>query len=1249
MINIMTTFTQISRVLFTISLLVPLLFASESVANEHQSNVAGQRATTISPGNRPPIEFDKISDEYVEPGKIYVKFLSGMEKSLRPELLQSKSGEAVSIGISRVDDLNRQFGVTVFKPMLYELYQLPEKSQLQTARHHESGLHLWYELGLDAQADVLAAAQAFSGLPDVEIAEPVFRKVLTEPVSSREITAADLSADKMTPSDQLYSLQWGFKNSGQSIRGNPGVPGADIEAEEAWKTIQGNPDILVAVIDQGFEYAHPDLQANVWPGIGPEGTSTTAGNHGTHVAGTVAAVSNNGIGVAGTAGGNGGSGTGVKVMSLDIFNGSHGMNKLQLNIYAADHGAVITQNSWGYVAEGVYNHADLDGIDYFNAYGGGGILNGGLTIFAAGNSNSSGNWYPAYYTGAMAVAATNNRDEKSGFSNYGQWIDLAAPGTDIASTAAGSYYWMSGTSMACPHVSGVAALVLSYVPGKLTNQQLWNLLVSTTDNIDAQNPEHAGLLGTGRLNARKAIEAASAYAGNPNPTTYHTITSTAGPGGSISPSGQIQVAEGNTQFFSIAPHDGYLITDVLVNGASIGAVTNYSFTNVRKDHSIQAIFTEDTGISYNIDASSGRNGSISPSGNVSVREGSSQLFTITPGSGYYILDVAIDNVSIGAVSSYTFQDVSSDHTIRAAFRQIPADSYTITATAGANGQITPSGTITLQEGGSQTFVISPDQGFEIADVTVNSQSIGAVASYTFSNVQANHSIHAVFRESMPEDHIITASSCERGHIHPSGSIKVTCGGSQTFTFTPLEGHELFDVRINGSSLGALESYTFTAVSKDHEIFAAFREIPATDYTITATAGANGQITPSGTLTLQEGDSQTFVITPNQGYEITDVTVNSQSIGAVASYTFSNVQANHSIHAVFTESAPETHIITASSCDNGFIQPSGQIEVTCGGYQTFTFTPREGYELQDVRVNGYSLGALESYTFAAVSEDQTIFAAFREVWTDPCLVANLPYLQDFNAAAAIPGCWQTTVAEGHTNWTAGSWSGGLTGTTGHYAYFYYQGNRPQQADLISQPFDFSNYGNITLEFKHRYLHNRSTASVWYSVDGGNNWTLIQSFTSSTSSQASFSRTITALAGRSDVRFRWNFDFSGGAAPSLSRSWSVDDVRVTGTSVSGLSDGESAHTWQQNNVYGESLDITPFPNPTHGRLHIRMGQDVETGVLSLIDMQGRQLGYLQLSNLRAGETVDLELDGLTPGLYFVRLITGENSVTRTVRKE
>jgi hypothetical protein len=293
--------------------------------------------------------------------------------------------------------------------------------------------------------------------------------------------------------------------------------------------------------------------------------------------------------------------------------------------------------------------------------------------------------------------------------------------------------------------------------------------------------------------------------------------------------------------------------------------------------------------------------------------------------------------------------------------------------------------------------------------------------------------------------------------------------------------------------------------------------------------------------------------------------------------------------------------------------------------------------------------VSSYTFNNVAADHTIHAAFREAWVDDCLITYLPYLQDFNASSFIPDCWETQVNTGFTDWAVGTFSGGLTGTTGYYANFFYQGNRPQNADLVSQAFDFTGYTDIALEFKHRYNHNRSTASVWYSLDGGNNWTHIQSFTSNTGTPATFRQTISALAGQPQVKFRWNFDFSGGASPSLSRSWSVDDIRVTGTSASGLSDGEAGSAWPGSGQDRNALEMTTFPNPTADRLFVRFSQDVELGMLTVSDIQGRELQKFDVQNLRSGEEVPLNFGDLPRGIYLVRLITATGTSTELVSKQ
>ncbi len=220
--------------------------------------------------------------------------------------------------------------------------------------------------------------------------------------------------------------------------------------------------------------------------------------------------------------------------------------------------------------------------------------------------------------------------------------------------------------------------------------------------------------------------------------------------------------------------------------------------------------------------------------------------------------------------------------------------YTITASAGANGSISPSGTVTVNSGANQTFTISPNNGYSIGDVKVDGGSVGKVSSYTFSNVTGNRSIEASFSANTPNSYTLTITKSGTGSgevtINPSGTN--FNAGTVVTLMAASDSNSIFSGWWGGGS-GTSPTCTVT-MNSDITVTAAFA---LKYYTITAQSNANGSISPSGTVTVNHGASQTFTITPNNGY-IGDVEVDGSSVGKISSYTFSNVTGNHSIETSF---------------------------------------------------------------------------------------------------------------------------------------------------------------------------------------------------------------------------------------------------------------------------------------------------------------------------------------------------------------
>ena len=510
-----------------------------------------------------PQKVSPVSDDAVA-GELLVRFDEGVSEILDQAGLITKSGESAASrsGVLTVDEILD----------LVEGYQIERVFPVDMRseeKMREEGLHLWYVVRFSDKYPVEKVAADLARLGEVSRVE--FNRTLKRanqnkavPLSADAIEQMAASAKAAKYNDPHLPLQWHMVNNGD-LGAAKFVAGADVNVEKAWELCKGNPSIIVAVLDEGVDFSHPDLKANMWvnekeiwrssednDGNGyagdvygynfaaQSGIISTNGRydtgHGTHVAGVIAAANNNGIGISSIAGGTA-ENPGVKIMSCQIFSGALAgtvLDEVRAIKYAADNGAVILQCSWGYIsgAANPYdwqpqfssddqwknsNMLEYKALDYFvhNAGSPDGVVDGGIIVFAGGNEYAPAASYPAAYPDYVSVAATAPDYTPAVYTNYGPGTTICAPGGDqdyyyeygeglnkgsigcvlstlpynvtgTASPLAG-YGYMEGTSMACPHVSGVVALGLSYAANlhkHVKAEEVKELLHSTARPIE---------------------------------------------------------------------------------------------------------------------------------------------------------------------------------------------------------------------------------------------------------------------------------------------------------------------------------------------------------------------------------------------------------------------------------------------------------------------------------------------------------------------------------------------------------------------------------------------------------------------------------------------------------------------------------------------------------------------------------------------------------------------------------------------
>ena len=516
------------------------------------------------------------------------------------------------------------------------------------------------------------------------------------------------------------------------------------------------------------------------------------------------------------------------------------------------------------------------------------------------------------------------------------------------------------------------------------------------------------------------------------PVTTYTLSITASGNGSASYGGttirsktsSFSVNAGSSVTITFSPDNGYRIKSVKVNNTTVSVSNNqYTISSINANTTVSVEFEAIPVTTYTLSITVSGNGSVTY-GNTSIRskissftvnQGSSATITFSPDNGYRIKSVKVNNSTVSVSNNqYTISSINANTSVSVEFEAIPVTTYTLSITASGNGSVSYSGTtirsktssFSVNAGSSVTITFSPDNGYRIKSVKVNNTTVSVSNNqYTISSINANTTVSVEFEAIPVMTYTLSISVSGNGSASYSGntirsktsSFNVNAGVSATITFSPDNGYRIKSVKVNNTTVSISNNqYTISSINANTNVFVEFEAIPITTYTMSITASGNGSASYGSTtvrgktssFTVNEGTSATITFSPDNGYQIKSVKVNSSTVTfSNNQYTVSDISRNTTVEVEFEAIPPTTYTLSITASGYGSASYDGtnirnrtsSFTVNEGTSAIISFSPDDGYRIKNVWLNNSAVSVSNNrYTISSISRNTTLEVEFEAI-------------------------------------------------------------------------------------------------------------------------------------------------------------------------------------------------------------------------------------------------------------------------------